>query len=579
VNGGRKWLVLAALAPGMFLSLADATVMTIAIPEIIQRLDSSVTAVSWILNGYNLVLTVLFMTMGRLADRFGHKGLFLIGVAVFSLASLGCALSPTVAWIIVFRTFQAMGAAAIIPTSLTLLLHAFPARQQGLAAGLFGAISSLSASLGPTLGGLLIRAGGWEWIFYFNLPVGAFALAFVAIVVPRRVHDEPVRMDWPGVALLSGGLFCLTYGLMEGNNWGWLTAPVLALFAGAVLGLGLFVWWELRARLPLFDLRLFRRRPFAGATFAMTTVDIAMMGTAFMLVIFLVALGDYTELRAALAITFVPAAGLVIAPFAGRLIDRFGPRWLGILGSLVTGAGLIALAYMERDPAFGDVVWRTLLVGAGLGVTIPALTAAGMTALPQCDKGVGSGLLNTARQLGFLLGVAILVAVFSATVHTAVIDSIAQARVLIDRQTKLSDEWRAYLDLAMEEAEDIDATAGIGEIRRLVHPVEGVPVPAVGSDDALALATLTVQLEDVFLKEVAEAFWWPFMTAAIAALLSAGPCALLQRRLHHEPGDPGAHAADASGARPPPSDGPDLAGGSGPPASEASPTSSVKETR
>ncbi|MBM3147772.1 MAG: MFS transporter, partial [Actinobacteria bacterium] len=173
VRERRKWLVLAALVPGMFLSLADATVMTIAIPEIIQRLNSSVTAVSWILNGYNLVLTVLFMTMGRLADRFGHKGLFLIGVAVFTVASLGCALSPSVAWIIVFRTIQAMGAAAVIPTSLTLLLHAFPARQQGLAAGLFGAISSLSASLGPTLGGLLIRAGqdlsfdGWRLIFYF----------------------------------------------------------------------------------------------------------------------------------------------------------------------------------------------------------------------------------------------------------------------------------------------------------------------------------------------------------------------------------------------------------------------------
>jgi hypothetical protein len=322
---------------------------------------------------------------------------------------------------------------------------------------------------------------------------------------------------------------------MEGNNWGWLTAPVLALFAGAALGIGLFVWWELRARLPLFDLRLFRRRPFAGAAIAMTTVDIAMMGTAFMLVIFLVALGDYTELRAALAITFVPAAGLLIAPFAGRLIDRFGPRWLGVLGSLVTFGGLVALAYMERDPAFADVMWRTLLVGAGLGITIPALTAAGMTALPVGDKGVGSGLLNTARQLGFLLGVAILVAVFSATVHTAVLDSIARAKVLIDGQTGLSDEWRAYLDLAMEEARGIDATAGIGEIRRLVHPVEGVPVPPVGSQDALALASLATQLEDVFLKEVAEAFWWPFMTAAIAALLSALPCVLLQRRLHDGP--------------------------------------------
>jgi hypothetical protein len=156
-----------------------------------------------------------------------------------------------------------------------------------------------------------------------------------------------------------------------------------------------------------------------------------------------------------------------------------------------------------------------------------------MGALPAGAKGVGSGLLNTARQLGFLLGVAILVAVFSATVHTAVLDSIKQAKVLIDRQALLSEQWRTYLYLAMEEAKEIDATAGIGEIRKLVHPVEGVPVPPVGSQDALALASLASGLERVFLKEVAEAFWWPFMTAAIAALLSAIPAALLQRRLAH----------------------------------------------
>jgi EmrB/QacA subfamily drug resistance transporter len=295
----NPWLVLVALVPGMFLALADATVMTIAIPEIIQRLESSVTEVSWILNGYNLVLTVLFMTMGRLADRFGHKGLFLIGLLVFTAASLGCALSPTVPWIIAFRTLQAAGAAAVIPTSLTMLLDAFPIERQGLAAGLFGAITSLSASLGPTLGGLLIRAAGWEWIFFFNLPVGLLGVALVAWLAPRRPREPGISMDWPGVVLISGGLFCLTMGLMEGNNWGWLSGGIIGLFAGAAAALALFVWWELRTPAPLFDLRLFKRRAFAAATAGMTTVDIAMMGTAFMLVIYLVALGDYTELMAA----------------------------------------------------------------------------------------------------------------------------------------------------------------------------------------------------------------------------------------------------------------------------------------
>lgn len=531
MTGRRGWIVLAALTPGMFLALADATVMTIAIPEIIQRLDSSVTAVSWILNGYNLVLTVLFMTMGRLADRHGHKGLFLAGLGLFTAASLGCALSPSVAWIVVFRTVQATGAAAVIPTSLTLILEAFPRARQGLASGMFGAVSSLSASLGPALGGLMIHLGGWEWIFFINLPIGFLGIALVSVLVPRRAHASAVTMDWAGVALITSGLFCLTFALIEGNNSGWLSPLIVALLLTATAMLSLFIWRELRARAPLFDLRLLRNRPFAAAVAGMTTVDIAFMGTAFMLVIYLVGVGDYTELQAAYVVTFVPAAGLLIAPLAGRLIDSIGPRTLAAIGTALTAVGLFLLAHMERDPAFTAAAWRTALVGAGLGITIPSLTAAGMSAIGSAVKGVGSGLLNTARQLGFLLGVAVLVAVFSATVHTAVDDSIDQAQVIVDRQPLLSAQWRSYILRALEDARGIDATAGIGEIRRLVHPIEGVPVPPVGTGDAVALLSLRESLEAVFLEEVRQAFGWPFYTAAIAALLSLPPALLLQRRL------------------------------------------------
>jgi EmrB/QacA subfamily drug resistance transporter len=531
----NKWLILLAVTPGMFIALADATVMSIAIPSIIQKLGSSVTSVSWILNGYNLVLTVLFITMGRIADRYGHKLVFVLGLVVFAGSSLGCALSPTVSWIITFRVFQAVGAAGIVPTSLTLLLAAFPREQQGFASGLFGAVSTLSASLGPTLGGLLIQAGGWQWVFWFNLPMGALALALAASLVPRHGHVRDVRpIDYPGVLFITAGLFMLTLALLEANNWGWVSAPILALFAAAAATLALFVYWELRAAAPLFDLRLFRSRAFAAANAAMTTVDLAMMGTAFMLVIYLVALIDYTELRAAAAVTFVPAAGLLIAPFSGRLIDRIGPRLLALCGALISAAGLFALAALNRHASFGDVVWRTVTVGVGLGITLPSVTAAGMSSLPAAVKGVGSGLLNTSRQLGFLLGVAILVAVFSATVHIAVLHSVARGQVMVKRQPLLSQEWKQYIYRALEDARGIDATAGFGEIRKLVHPIAGVPVPPVGTTDAVALLGLKDELEGVFLDETARAFVWPFCTAAIAALLSLLPAALLQRRLHAE---------------------------------------------
>ena len=537
--------MLLALTPGMFLALADATIMTIAITEIVQRLDSSFTAVSWILNGYILTLTVLFIPAGRLADRFGHKGVFLAGLALFTAASLGCALSHTVGWIIGFRILQAIGAAAVVPTSLTLLLDAYRQERQGLASGLYGAVTFLASAIGPVLGAVMIEFGpklakwaghpwadsGWRWIFLINLPIGLLGLVLTAFIVPRRERAQNVRMDIPGVVLLGGGLFCLTMALMEGNRWGWLAGSTLGLLLGAAAALGLFVWWELRVDYPLFNLRLLRHRPFAGATAGMTTVDMVLMGTQYMAVIFLVAPSDYTYLQASYGIAFIPIAGLIVAPFAGRLIDSVGPRILTVIGALVTAGGLVTLAYLPLDNALWDTAWRMFLVGAGLGITIPALTAAGMTSLPAADKGVGSGLLNTARLLGFLLGVAILVAVFTATVNVARDNSISQAIRIVKNEPLLSDQWRSYIIKAIDQARNVDITASIGNLRRLVNPIEGVPTPAVGTGDAIALLRLQSSLGDLFRTQVADAFYWPFMTLVIVALLSIVPALLLQRRL------------------------------------------------
>jgi EmrB/QacA subfamily drug resistance transporter len=526
------WLVLLAVAPGMFLALADATVMSIALPSMIQTMNSSVITVSWVLNGYNLVLTVLFLTMGRLADRRGHKTIFLAGLCLFAAASVGAALSPTVPWVIFFRVFQATGAAAVIPTSLTLLMAAFPRERQGFAAGLFGGLSTLAASLGPALGGVLIAVRSWHLIFWFNVPVGILGIVLVAILVPRdqrKRSREP--MDMAGVGLVSAGLFCITLALIQSNTWGWLSAPILALFAAAVVLLSAWVVWELRVERPLFDLRLFRDRSFAAANAAITTVDVAMMGTAFMLVIYLVALVDYSELRAAAAVTFVPAAGLVLSPFTGRLIDRFGPRWLAFAGALISFVGLVFLARLIRSDSFVEVVWRTALVGAGLGITLPCLTSAGMAALPSGDRGTGSGMLNTSRQLGFLLGVAILVAVFGHTMHTGVVRAAEKARTVVNAQTLLSTELKHYIGLGIDQAESVNATASIADLRRVVHPLAGVPLPPINTTEAVVLLSLRDKLETIFLDDVAAGFFWPFMTAAIAALFSAAPAVLLQRRL------------------------------------------------
>ena len=533
----HPWLVVLALAPGIFLTLADATVMSVAVPLIIRRLESTVISVSWVMNGYNLVLTVLFLTMGRLADRYGHKQLFVLGLAVFTGASFFCARATSIDALIAWRVVQAVGAAAVVPTALTLLLQAFPADRQGFAAGLFGALSSAAAAAGPVLGGVLIQRWGWPAVFWFNLPVGALGVALALVLVRgRREPQAHARLDWPGVGLVTAGLFCLTLAIIQGNDWGWSSAAVLGLIAGAVLLLVVWAWWELHAPSPLFDLRLFRDRTFAAASTAIMTVDTAMMGTSFMLVIFMIAMMDYSELKAGLAIAVLPAAVLLLTPLAGWLTDRLGPRPLAVAGALVTAAGLFALGHLARTDPLSAVLWRSTLVGAGLGLSLPALLAAGMSAVPGGHKGAGSGMLNTARQLGFLLGVAILVAVFAHTMGTAVNRSADEGQALTRAQAGISQPVKDSLVKALDQARTIDATAGMSEIRKVAHPIAEDIGAQVGLAEGFVLLQLKNRLEGMLWDEVSAAFKWPFYTAGIAALLGALAGALLPRRLPRREG-------------------------------------------
>lgn len=537
----NPWLVVLALAPGIFLTLADATVMSVAVPLIIRRLEGSVISVSWVMNGYNLVLTVLFLTMGRLADRYGHRLLFVLGLALFSAASVGCALAGTVDALIAWRVVQALGAAAVVPTALALLLQAFPEGRQGFAAGLFGALSSAAAAAGPVLGGVLIQRWGWPAVFWLNVPVGALGVALALALVRRRGASAPDAqtpaartrepLDWPGVGLVSAGLFCLTLAIIQGNDWGWTSGVILGLFAGAAALLALWAVRELRTPTPLFDLRLFRKRTFAAASAAIMTVDTALMGTMFMLVIFMIAMMDYTEQKAGLAVAVVPAAVLVLTPLAGRFADRVGPRAPAVAGALVAAAGLIALGYLGRTDPIWSVLWRSALVGAGIGLSLPALLAAGMSVVPGGVKGAGSGMLNTARQLGFLLGVAILVAVFAHTMHGAVNTAADEGQALVRADQALSTPVRDKLAAALDRVRTIDATAGIGEIRRIAHPIAEDIGRDVGFFEGLELLRLKDVLENLLWDEVALAFRRPFFVAAVAAALGALAGALLPRRL------------------------------------------------
>jgi MFS family permease len=335
---------------------------------------------------------------------------------------------------------------------------------------------------------------------------------------------------------VSAGLFCLTLAIIQGNEWSWVSAVIIGLFAGGAALLAVWIWWELRAASPLFDLRLFRDRTFAAAGTAIMTVDTAMMGTMFMLVIFMIAMMDFTEVKAGLAIATLPAAVMVLTPPAGWLTDRVGPRALAVTGALLSAAGLFALGHLARTDPLSAVLWRSALVGAGIGLSLPALLAAGMSAVPGGHKGAGSGMLNTARQLGFLLGVAILVAVFAHTMNGAVNHAADEGQALTRAQAGLSQPVKNRLVKALDQARSIDATAGMSEIRKVAHPIAADIGAQVGFTEGLVLLQLKDRLEGMLWDEVSAAFKWPFYTAGIAALLGALAGALLPRRLPRREG-------------------------------------------
>jgi EmrB/QacA subfamily drug resistance transporter len=532
----RKWWILIAVSIGMFMGLLDVTIVNIAMPAIITDLNTTVSHASWVLNAYSLVLAVFFLSMGRFGDRYGQKRVFLFGLVTFTIFSLLCGFAPTIDWLIVFRAGQGLGGAALLTISLPIVLGAFPRRQQGMAVGLWGALGTAAAAVGPTLGGVLVTYGHWSWIFFVNVPIGIVAVVVCAVVIPPTVRGAKAEggIDIPGMLISGVGLFALTLGLVEGGSWGWTSAAIVTLFVVAALTFPLFMWWETHTASPMFPVNLLRIRSFTAANTAIMFIGLAMGGTFLMVVLFLVSVLGYSELRAALAITVMPVVALIVAPNSGRLNDRIGPRLPSAAGAAFFALGLILLAQLGGGTTLWDVTWRVVFLGVGMGLAMPTLSAASMASLPPQVRGVGSGSLNTMRQIGFTVGVALVVAIFTHMVAQNAQHATRQAAGLIATQPQLGPaEKGAYTRTLIANAKTA-ASSGGGAAKMTTDPLQGAP-QAPGASGALALRRLNVTVAALYRNDIADSFTWPFYAAALAALLAIVPALLTGKRLgEHE---------------------------------------------
>jgi DHA2 family methylenomycin A resistance protein-like MFS transporter len=397
---------------GQFMVLLDNTIVGAALPDMQQRLHTQLTGLQWIVDAYVLLVAMLLLSGGVFADRFGRKRVYLAGAVVFTAASVLCSLAPSAGWLIAGRVLQGIGASALSPASLALLVAAYPVPQERIKAiGLWAGFSGIGLVAGPVAGGVLTDAFGWPAIFLVNLPIGVILLLVGLRHLGESRNPNAPAIDIPGTALSVLAVGALTYGLIEGGARGWTSPLILASFAAAAVLLAGFVAVEARRSAPMLPPRLFRQRLFTVSNTAMIVVGFALMGSSFFFSQFFVYVQGSSILRAGLQTLPTSLAMVMVSPFAGRLAARYGFRIVVTIGLALAGGGLLALGMVHADTGYGNVWWRLGVVGIGFALTMSPLTGAAIQAVSPQEGGLASGISSTTRQIGAVLGVAVLGAI------------------------------------------------------------------------------------------------------------------------------------------------------------------------
>jgi EmrB/QacA subfamily drug resistance transporter len=428
---GNPWAVLIVLSLGFFMTLLDLTIVNIAIPNMLDKLHASLDDVLWVLNAYALVLAVLVITCGRLGDLFGQRTLFVAGIAVFTLASAACGFAPNPDALIAFRAVQGLGAAMLMPQTLAMITMIFPADRRGAAFGIWGAVAGAATIAGPTLGGLLVTAFDWRWIFFVNLPIGVIVFIASFLLIPGIKTGQRPSLDIPGVILASAALTAICYGLVEGQqyNWGKITGfiSIPLIFVVGVVLLALFLVDQGRRQggQPLIPFSLFRSRNFSVMNWVMCTLSVGMMGIFLPFTIYLQDALGFSALKAGL--TMMPASLVMIflAPFLGKLTDKIGGKYILMSGLTLFGIGMGTMALIAGPGSrWYDFLPSLLVAGIGMGGTFAPLTTTAMRDIEPRLAGAASGVMNTTRQVGSVIGSA---AVGALLENRMVVNLTAQA--------------------------------------------------------------------------------------------------------------------------------------------------------
>jgi EmrB/QacA subfamily drug resistance transporter len=415
-----KWWTLAAVCLGTFMLLLDITIVNVALPAIQTSLGASFSDLQWVIDAYALTLAALLLTTGSLADMYGRRRLYLVGLVIFTAGSALCGAAQSPLMLELSRGLQGIGGAAMFSVSLALLANAFHGHDRGVAFGIWGALTGVAVAIGPIVGGALVTGASWRWIFYVNLPVGVIALALTMLKVTESRDEHATRPDWPGFVLFTGALACLVYALIEAGRTSFTATPVLACFAAAAVLLAAFVLVEARSEHPMFDLRLFRLPTFAGGDIAAFGVSAGIFSVLLFLVLYLQDVLGYSALQTGLRLLILSGAIMIVSGAAGRLTTKVPIRALIGPGLILVGVGLLLMRGLTAASTWTHLIPGLIVAGVGVGFINPPLASTAVGVVAPRRAGMASGINSTFRQVGIATGIALLGALFASRLTSAV---------------------------------------------------------------------------------------------------------------------------------------------------------------
>ncbi len=453
----------------LFMVVLDNLVVSTAIPVIRVDLGASLEQLEWTVNAYTLTFAAFLLTGAALGDRFGRRRVFMIGIAIFTAASAGAALAPSAEWLIAARALQGIGGAIVTPLTLTLLSAAVPASKRGAALGVWSGVAGLAVASGPLVGGAVVEGLSWQWIFWLNVPIGLVLLPIASRL--RESYGPDKALDLAGLGLASAGLLSLTWGIINGHGHGWSSPEIVgALSVGAVL-LAAFVLWERRTPEPMLPMRFFENRAFSAANAASLFMYFGMFGSIFLLTQFFQTAQGYSPLEAGLRVLPWTAMPMIVAPISGILSDRIGGRPLMAVGLTLQAAGLAWIAAVSSATVgYGSLVGPFILSGIGMGMFFAPVANVVLSAVRPVEEGKASGANNAIREVGGVLGVAVLASIFAryggyespVTFNDGLVPALwvgaivvaigAVSALLIPRRTRPAEAYEPGLDVQAEAA-------------------------------------------------------------------------------------------------------------------------------